>query len=221
MILSFDTSTPMCSVALWNNGKIEFLEEVLADHSHSDRLFDYVKSLVTDNQLHFNQLEGIIVGLGPGSYTGLRVSASAAKGFAYAHNIPVYGISSLHLILSGYLESNPLSTRELVITAIDARRMEVYASGFCADGTVLFENKAVKVDPNTWSEYLSTFETVSIAGVGVSKLKGVIDHLNLKIIDRMYYPSARYAFGLMEKGKTSKLDLAYFEPYYVKEFGEK
>lgn len=220
MILAFDTSTSKCSVALLINNRVDFLEAVLTDHSHSEKLFDYAEELLKKKHVQTCQLDGIIVGLGPGSYTGLRVAASAAKGLAYAQNIPVYGVSSLQLIYRRFINIHPVEHNDLVITAIDARRMEVYASAFCVNGGTLFENKAVKVEENTWSDYIDTFKNVHVAGVGVSKLQKLFKQTKVRITDHIY-PSAKDSFALIKDQLVKPLDLAYFEPLYVKQFGEK
>ncbi len=219
MLLAFDTSTPLCSVAISVGSQVYCQEDVLSDHSHTERLFEYVDDLLKKYGFVPFQLKGIVVGLGPGSYTGLRVAASAAKGVAYALDIPVYGVSSLQTIYQRFIRGGMIGQNDLVITAIDARRMEVYASAFCLDGSTLFENKAVKVNESTWSEYFHTFENVHIIGVGVSKLRNVIMHPNVRITDNVY-PSAKDSLALKEKKLATSLDLAYFEPMYVKQFGE-
>ncbi|MFN3950861.1 MAG: tRNA (adenosine(37)-N6)-threonylcarbamoyltransferase complex dimerization subunit type 1 TsaB [Thermaurantimonas sp.] len=219
MLLAFDTSTPLCSVAISVGGQVYCLEDVLSDHSHTEKLFEYVDELLNKHGFLPRQLEGIVVGLGPGSYTGLRVAASAAKGMAYALDIPVYGVSSLQTIHRRFILGGTIGQNDLVITAIDARRMEVYASAFCWDGSALFENKAVKVSENTWSEYRYAFENVHIVGVGVSKLHKVFAQPNVRITDNVY-PSAKDSLLIKEEKIATPLDLAYFEPLYVKQFGE-
>lgn len=219
MILAFDTSTPHCSVAISYDGHTDSMQEVLSDYSHTDKLFEYIHTLLKKHNAKASDVESIVVGLGPGSYTGLRVAASAAKGLAYALGIPVFGISSLRLIVHRFLKLHSPTAGDVVIAAIDARRMEVYASAFTSFGEALFENRAIKVTEATWTEYIDGTRKLFIAGTGVSKLSSILKHPHFQILDGVY-PSAEDAIDLYRTYSLEPLDLAYFEPYYVKEFGQ-
>lgn len=220
MQIAFDTSTPMCSVALYAGNRTDSINEVLNDNSHSEAVFTFIEKLLDGHKASVKDFKSIIVGLGPGSYTGLRVAASAAKGLAYALGIPVYGVSSLRLICETFVNSQKsVNSDDLIISCIDARRMEVYASAISGNGTPVFENKAVKANADTWKEFEDNFSTIYVAGVGVSKLKEVLTLKNVKIIEGIY-PLADQAFSQNLKPYLQPLDLAYFEPIYVKQFGE-
>lgn len=216
-LLAVDTSTPLCSVALKTEYGIHCTENILNNNSHSDKIFEYTELLLKECTLDFSDLKGIIIGLGPGSYTGLRVGASAVKGWAYGLGIPVFGVSSLELIYKAVNHILTLSGDELLIAAIDARRMEVYASAFANQMTPVFTNLAVKVTSETWLNLAEKYTKIIVAGVGVAKLQHVLSIPNLQILDSVY-PSARYAFDLIID--RDPLNLAYFEPIYVKQFGE-
>jgi tRNA threonylcarbamoyladenosine biosynthesis protein TsaB len=214
-LLAIDTSTSLCSIALKTNRGIQCIESVLTNHTHSDKIFEFTEQLLEENSLKFSDLKGIVTGLGPGSYTGLRVSASAVKGWAFGLDIPVYGVSSLELIYKAIESKNFLTEDELVIVAIDARRMEVYASAFEKCMNPVFTNLAVKVSAETWKDLSIKYKKIIVAGVGVSKLRNVLMWPNLQLVDGVY-PSAKYAFDLI----ADPLHLACFEPIYVKQFGE-
>ncbi|MFN4299413.1 MAG: tRNA (adenosine(37)-N6)-threonylcarbamoyltransferase complex dimerization subunit type 1 TsaB [Thermaurantimonas sp.] len=220
MQVAFDTSTPMCSVALHVGDQVDSINEILKDNSHSEAIFNFIEKLLDSNKASVKDLKAIAIGMGPGSYTGLRVAASAAKGLAYALDIPIYGVSSLRLIYETFLKSyNSITPDDLVISCIDARRMEVYASAFTWRGEAVFENKAVKANAETWKELEKQFKTIYIVGMGVAKLKEVLTLRNVEIIEGIY-PLAGQIFSQNVKSYLQLLDVAYFEPIYVKQFGE-
>ncbi|GCD78584.1 tRNA (adenosine(37)-N6)-threonylcarbamoyltransferase complex dimerization subunit type 1 TsaB [Thermaurantimonas aggregans] len=220
MQIAFDTSTPMCSVALQAGGQVDSINEVLKDNSHSEAVFSFIEKLLDRQNATINDVKSIVVGLGPGSYTGLRVAASAAKGLAYALDIPIYGISSLRLIREKFTNSQiSVAQDDLVISCIDARRMEVYASAFTGQGKAVFENKAVKANAETWKELENKFKSIYVVGVGVLKLKQVLTLSNIQVVEDIY-PLAEQVFSQNVKSYLEPLDMAYFEPIYVKQFGE-
>lgn len=220
MQISFDTSTPMCSVSLQMGERVDSINEILTDNSHSEAVFAFIEKLLDSHKASIKDLKAIAVGMGPGSYTGLRVAASAAKGLAYALDIPIIGISSLRLIYETFLNGQKrVAPDDLVISCIDARRMEVYASAFTGQGEAVFENKAVKANAETWKELEKKFKSIYVVGVGVAKLKEVLTLSNLNIIEGIY-PLAEQVFSQNVKSYLQTLDVAYFEPIYVKQFGE-
>jgi tRNA threonylcarbamoyladenosine biosynthesis protein TsaB len=213
-ILNIETSTKNCSVALSKNGKlidaIDYKEE---GYSHAEKLHVFIEQLVSKNTLSLKDLSAIAVSKGPGSYTGLRIGVSTAKGLSYALNIPLIAISTLEHMAHQIHDKNAF-----IIPIIDARRMEVYSAVFDSTQTKIREIKAEIIDENSFSEYLSKKKTFFI-GDAVKKVKEVIKHPNAVFIENSY-PSAKEMTSLSYKKLVDKdfVDTAYFEPFYLKDF---
>ena len=149
-ILHIETSTKVCSVALGESGNlIDFKEEHSEKYVHAERLTILIKELMESNDINFQKLSAIAISKGPGSYTGLRIGVSTAKGLCYALNIPLISIDSiLNLFLNFKMSFEQEVENEVIIPMIDARRDEVYTAAFLGDGTILSETKAKVIDDN-------------------------------------------------------------------------
>lgn len=218
-ILHIDTSTSNCSVALSRDGKLLHIIEENQQNIHASSLTLFIEKLLAESKVSFSQLDAIAVGKGPGSYTGLRIGVSTAKGLAYALNIPLISINTLAIMASGI--KNSLSETEdfLLCPMIDARRMEVYCAFFDKQLCVVKETAAEIIDEQSFSEELDQ-SVVYFFGDGASKCKAVLGtHPNARFIDHIF-PSAAYmtdeAFRLYQEKQFE--DTAYFEPFYLKEF---
>ena len=214
-ILNIETSTKACSVALHKNGElIVSREDVTTNFSHSEKLLKFISKLFSDARLSLSDLDAIAVSMGPGSYTGLRIGVSTAKGLCYGLDIPLISISTLKAMSFGMaLEIKA----DLYCPMIDARRMEVYSAFFDINNTEVRKIQADIIDENSYKKELE--KKVVFFGDGSEKIKEKIKHENAMFISNIH-PSAKN-MGLLSYQKFTKSlfeDLAYFEPFYLKDF---
>jgi len=213
-ILNIETSTKNCSVSVSNNGELIAIKELNnGNYSHAEVLHSFIKEAVNDAKIALSDLSAVSVSKGPGSYTGLRIGVSAAKGLSFALNIPLISINTLEsLAHSLAIESG------MIISMLDARRMEVYSAVFDSDFIQVRAIKAEIIDENSFSEYLDK-EAIYFVGDGAAKCKSVITHDNAIFVDD-HFPSAKEMCSLSyDKYKKNDIeDVAYFEPFYLKDF---
>ena len=214
-ILNIETSTKACSVALHKNGElIVCREDVTANFSHSEKLLKFISELFSDEKLSLSDLDAIAVSMGPGSYTGLRIGVSTAKGLCYGLDIPLISISTLKAMSFGMaLEIKA----DLYCPMIDARRMEVYSAFFDINNTEVRKIQADIIDENSYKKELE--KKVVFFGDGSEKLLEKIKDKNAIFVSDIH-PSAKN-MGLLSYQKFTKSlfeDLAYFEPFYLKDF---
>ena len=224
LILNLDTSTQICSVAIASEGKLLGSRENHEDKSHSRKLSIFIQELLSEHDLNTSGLDAIAVSKGPGSYTGLRIGVSTAKGIAYGSNIPLIGIDTLDALVSGALQNQEIKNilerdgSTLLCPMIDARRMEVYTALYASSGKSIEEVSARIIEETT---YLETLENKKIIffGNGAAKCRSKINHSNAVFVDTIE-TSAINMVHLAEKlWKQKKFeDLAYFEPFYLKDF---
>ena len=214
-ILNIETSTKACSVALHKNGElIVCREDITANFSHSEKLLKFISELFSDEKLSLSDLDAIAVSMGPGSYTGLRIGVSTAKGLCYGLDIPLISISTLKAMSFGMaLEIKA----DLYCPMIDARRMEVYSAFFDINNTEVRKIQADIIDENSYKKELE--KKVVFFGDGSEKLIEKIKDKNAIFVSDIH-PSAKN-MGLLSYQKFTKSlfeDLAYFEPFYLKDF---
>ena len=213
-ILSIETSTTNCSVALSKNDKvIAFKEYNDANYSHSELLHQFILEVLNLAELKIEDLSAVAISKGPGSYTGLRIGVSAAKGLCYALNIPLISIDTLES-LSYQIEIS----EGYIVPVLDARRMEVYSAVFNYRQEMVETVRAQIISSESFGEFLSD-NAVYFLGSGANKISNVVKHLNANfVLDRL--PSAKQmaalAYQKYQKGNTE--DVAYFEPFYLKDF---
>lgn len=213
-ILNIETSTKNCSVSIVENGKLISLKELNSGgYSHAEKLHPFIQDCMNDVGLTFNQIDAIAVGKGPGSYTGLRIGVSAAKGLCFANDIPLISINSLEV-----LANSCQGKSGVIIPMIDARRMEVYSAIFDLEYTLLRETQAEIIDESSFLSYLEK-DKVYFLGDGAEKCKEILVHKNACFIDDKF-PSAEQMSTLsFEKFKVHDFEnVAYFEPFYLKDF---
>ena len=212
-ILNIETATKNCSVALAKEGKTILCKEIAEEgYSHAERLHVFIEEIVKEAGITFSDLAAIAVSQGPGSYTGLRIGVSAAKGLCYALGIPLIAIDTLQTLSSQITVSDGL-----IIPMIDARRMEVYSAVFAPNHENKREIQAEIIDENSFDAYN---ETLYFIGDCAAKCKSVLTKDNFVFLENIKYPSAKEMSKLSyEKYKISDtVDVAYFEPYYLKDF---
>ena len=215
IILNIETSSTNCSVSLSNNNKlIDCLEKDSPNYSHSQKLHSFISELMEKNNISFKDLDAVAVGIGPGSYTGLRIGLSAAKGICYALDIPLISVSSLENMVSN------IQFEGVIISTIDARRDEVYSCIFDKDKKVLREEIPEIINSKSYINYSKT-DKVLIVGNGQKKCKEIIDfNNNFNWNINIQKPSASnmgdIAYKKFELDDFE--DIAYCEPKYLKEF---
>ena len=213
LILNLETSTKNCSVSLSNNGKTIICKELSdAGFSHAEKLHLFIEEVLLESKLTFKDLSAIAVSKGPGSYTGLRIGVSAAKGLCFALDIPLISVDTLQVLASQAEVENGI-----IIPMIDARRMEVYSAIFNKNQTKIREVQAQILDENSFSEI---DETIYFVGDCNEKAKTVLTKDNFVFIEDKIYPSANEMSKLsFEKFENNDFeDVAYFEPFYLKDF---
>ena len=214
IILNIETSTTNCSVSLSKQGEVfALLEDNSKEYSHAERLHVYMERILTENKLTIGQLDAVAVSKGPGSYTGLRIGVSAAKGLCFALNKPLIAVSTLEALAHQvHIEKG------LIIPMLDARRMEVYSAVFDESYNAIRLVEAEILEADSFTEYLEK-NPVYFVGNGVEKTKIIIQHPNAYFIEGKL-PSAKQ-MGQIAYNKFKKNDfedVAYFEPYYLKDF---
>lgn len=216
-ILALETATRMCSVALLRDGVATHYRELNDGYSHAEKLTVFVEQVLAEAGITARELDAVAVSKGPGSYTGLRIGTSTAKGICYALNIPLIAIDTLHAMC--FLPELAAPKNAWKCPMIDARRMEVYTALFSADGEPQAATEAKIIDAQSFESELAVNQLVFF-GDGANKCEEVLGaHPNAHIV-RDAFPSAR-AFGpLAEAAFAAKRfeDVAYYEPYYLKDF---
>lgn len=218
ILLLLETATPVCSVALARDGEIIAQRQSNEPNAHSSKLSVFVQEMFDQCGLTPKQLDAVCVSSGPGSYTGLRIGVSSAKGFCYALGVPLLSVPTLQGMAAQYYAQHP-DFRGMVCPMIDARRMECYTAVYASPTDEL---KAVSADiivPNIYDEYLDKGEVVFV-GDGASKTREILGvHPNARYDDSFAISATgmlTVALKKLEEGKTE--DVAYFEPFYLKDF---
>lgn len=224
-ILLIETSTSVLSVALAQDGTVVSERVCTEPRMQASLTAPLVKEVLDEAGLSAKDCDAVCVSSGPGSYTGLRVGVSTAKGLAFGANIPLLSMCTLDILVEGYPVKPDMTDFVMAdsdrpsyfVPMIDARRMEVYTAVYSADGQRLTEVEAKVIGPDSFSEYLAQGEVLFV-GDGALKCKDVIGHPNARFQEA--FPLARH----MAKGAQKAFDegkfenLAYFEPFYLKDF---
>lgn len=221
MILCLETSTSVCSVALNESCCTLALRESEKQNAHSEKITTFIKEVMDTASIDYPQLDAVAVSKGPGSYTGLRIGVSTAKGICYAADVPLLAIDTLEAMAYGMKEKlgSQIGKNDLLIPMIDARRMEVYAAIFDANLNKIEDTAALIIDENSFAD-LRKEHHIWLFGDGAPKLCKIFENQpNISIIDG-FKPSAAYMRPLAERALLNKdfVDVAYFEPFYLKDF---
>ncbi len=228
LLLLIETATDTCSVSLARDGKVIATEETHNSRSHASILTVYIDKILRENKISPSQLDGIAVSKGPGSYTGLRIGVATAKGLCYALEKPLLSIATLQLM--AFLACDHFSTEQkpqtsnlkpqtLFCPMIDAKRLEVYTALFDSELNYLEETKAVILDEQFLEKHIAENKIVFF-GNGAEKLKPLLqNNRNAFFYDEFLISSKGMAMLAEEKfNKKEFEDVAYFEPYYLKDF---
>lgn len=212
-ILNLETATKNCSVSISQNGQTILCKEMAeAGYSHAEKLHVFIEECIKESNITFKDLSAIAVSQGPGSYTGLRIGVSAAKGLCFALDLPLIAVDTLQVLASKLSISDGV-----IIPMIDARRMEVYSAIF---NSKLEKIREVQAEILTESSFEEISETIHFVGDCAEKAKTVLTKSNFIFHEEIIYPSANEMSELSyKKFQENKLeDVAYFEPYYLKDF---
>ena len=218
-ILHIETSTKACSVALSENGSLIFHKEDIEGPNHSVVCGVFVDEALSFANSHAIPVDAVAVSEGPGSYTGLRIGVSLAKGVCYGRDLPLLSVPTLKLLcVPVLLGKEELPEDALLVPMIDARRMEVYSAVYSRALQEVRPIGADIVDADTYLPYLEKYP-VYFFGDGAIKCKNVIQHTNAHFIEGII-PLAKWMFPLAERSLHlgEKQDVAYFEPFYLKDF---
>ena len=221
MILCLETATPVCSVALNESCCTIALRESEKQNAHSEKITNFIREVMETAGIGYSQLDAVAVSQGPGSYTGLRIGVSTAKGICYAADLPLMAIDTLVAMAYGMKAKlgTQLADNDLLVPMIDARRMEVYASVFDANLQKVNNTAALVIDENSFAD-LRKDHHLWLFGDGAPKLKQLFENQpNITIVDG-FKPSAAYMLPLADKALREQrfVDVAYFEPFYLKDF---
>ena len=221
MILCLETATPVCSVALNESCCTIALRETEGQNAHSEKITNFIREVMEVGKIDYRQLDAVAVSKGPGSYTGLRIGVSTAKGICYAADLPLMAIDPLEAMAYGMKAKlgSQMSENDLLIPMIDARRMEVYAAVFDANLNKTKDTAALVIDENSFED-LRKEHHLWLFGDGAPKLSKLFENQsNISIIDG-FKPSAANMLSLADKALREQdfVDVAYFEPYYLKDF---
>jgi tRNA threonylcarbamoyladenosine biosynthesis protein TsaB len=222
MILCIETATQNCSVAIGRDGIIISKRESLNDYAHSKQLTLFIRDVINDAGIGLDQLDAVAVSKGPGSFTGLRIGVSTAKGLCYALEKPLISVSTLQSMAFGMttlvnneIHNNPV----LYCPMIDARRMEVYTAIYDKENREIMTPVAEIINTDSFSAYFKDHHIV-FAGDGAKKCRETLAGQPGAVFKELPLPSSIYMISLAEQIYTSGKfeDIAYFEPYYLKDF---
>lgn len=217
LILNIETSTTMCSVGIAENGVPVSIKEINSGYTHAENLHVYINDLLVQEKILPSQLDAIAVGSGPGSYTGLRIGVSAAKGLAYAIHKPLIAVNSLQTLSVAAVEL--YGDKYNYCPMLDARRMEVYCAIIDSDYSFVKETTAHIVTEGSLP-FFSSDKPLCFFGDGMLKCKSILENIKGSVFIENVFPSAGLMSGLSHqkylKGQTE--DVAYYEPYYLKDF---
>lgn len=222
LILCIETGTDICSVGIVKDGELISLRESDSGRDHAKKVAVFVDELLTENDIDPQQIDAVAVGEGPGSYTGLRIGVSFAKGLCYGLGKPLIAVSSLASLAAVAIEDYNAGIIDienwdsaLLCPMIDARRMEVYTQVFDSKANPLSGVTAEVVDENTLAEHRAATDHFVVFGSGAAKCAEI---LGAKLID--VTPSVRGMAAIAESKYAANdfADVAYFEPYYLKDF---
>jgi len=222
-ILLIETATEVCSVALIENNEVLALREISEGKSHAGVLTLFIQEILEEAKFSIDSLDAVAVSMGPGSYTGLRIGVSVAKGLCYGRDIPLIGIPTLESMFQGMINRLTImkydfNDNDIFIPMIDARRLEVYMAIFDGKGKQLKDTCAIIVESDSFKTLLDTSK-VFFFGSGALKLKNIITHKNAVFDANFVHSSINMSVLTLNKFHIKKfVDTAYFEPFYLKDF---
>ncbi len=226
MILCLETSTAVCSVALVENGKVIALRESLDGQNHAEKITIFIDEVMKEANVSYRDLDAVATSMGPGSYTGLRIGVSTAKGLCYAMEKPLIAVDTLAAMAYGFKDAETQRRRDyklepasILCPMIDARRMEVYSAFFNEKLEKVSETNAIVIDENSFMD-IKQNNHLYLFGDGADKLAFLFENDdNITVVEK-FHCSAAYMAELADKAFKNNdfVDTAYFEPFYLKNF---
>ena len=224
MILCLETSTAVCSVALVENGNVIALRESLDGQNHAEKITIFIDEVMKEAGLTYKDLDAVATSMGPGSYTGLRIGVSTAKGLCYAMEKPLIAIDTLAAMAYGFKDYKTTGLQDyklgsILCPMIDARRMEVYTAFFNEKLERISETEALVIDENSFME-MKQDNHLYLFGDGADKLASLFENDERITVVEKFHCSASYMAELADKAFKNNdfVDTAYFEPFYLKNF---
>ena len=216
IILNIETATTNCSVSVAKDGKMLALKEFnSASFSHAEQLHIFIEEVLQNASLSITDINAIAVSKGPGSYTGLRIGVSAAKGLCFSLDIPLISVATL----SSLAHQTKPKKNEAVVAVLDARRMEVYSAVYDTDYNQVTQTEAKIIDETSYEDVLSTYNKVHFIGSGAAKIKDTLQSNKAAyILDAVPSAKEMCALSFVKFTNVALEDVAYFEPYYLKDF---
>lgn len=217
LILSIETSSPVCSVCLAKDGAVIDFKESREANSHARLLTVMIEEIALLNKISFQELDAVAVSAGPGSYTGLRIGVSVAKGLSYSLNKPLISVPTLLSLAEG-IKQKAKNSNALYMPVMDARRMDIYTAIYDIQGTEIFKTACLTVNEEL-EKSIASFRDVYIGGNAANKCKSIFTASNIHFVDEVDC-DARQMTNIAE-GKYTRKEFestAYFEPMYLKEF---
>ena len=217
-ILCIETSLDYCSVSIIEDGKVIDSENINIKKSHSEFILILIKDLLKRINISLNQLSAIAVSKGPGSYTGLRIGVSTAKGLCFSLDLPLLSVNSLDLMIYDVKKKNLIESGSLLCPMIDARRMEVYTK-IVKDDLIIIKDTHAKILSNNSFNSLLKFNKINFFGNGSTKFKKIIKSNNALFIEKIIPEAINFDQIVHDKYLEGKFeDLINFEPNYLKEY---
>lgn len=216
-IILIETSTALCSVALAENGNIVSYRESSEPKAHASLTAVFIKEILEGGDLTVGDCDAVCVSMGPGSYTGLRVGVSTAKGLCFGSGKPLLAVGTLDTLVAQAISTAEAGPYRYLIPMVDARRMEVYTAVFTSDGTQVTETAPMIIDGNSFADILEEGPVLFI-GDGAGKCADVIRHPNASFCQCHPKASSMSVPALAAYRAGDFKDVAYFEPFYLKEF---
>lgn len=218
LLLHIETATEICSVALTLGNNVIGTRETNDGNSHSKNLLPFIDQVLKESHHTMNDLQGVVVSIGPGSYTGLRIGVSMAKGIAYSLGIPIITVSTLNSIAQGACHAMENPSNCIFVPMIDARRMEVFATQYDALMNPMKEVEAIIVDQESFKNLLEN-NIVVFCGNGMPKCKELLaTSENARFCDAAISAGNMLPTALRKWAAQDFADVAYFEPFYLKDY---
>lgn len=220
VILNIETSTDVCSVALTSEGQVLDHRENYEGQTHATLLSQYVKEMLDYARSREMKIDAIAVSIGPGSYTGLRIGLSEAKGLAFGLDVPLIGVNTLQLLTVTTMFNHFIDDDNLLyVPMIDARRMEVYTAAYAPSLEAVLEPQAMILDEQSFGHLLDQGYTLVLMGNGSDKARQVLTRDGVRFVEGIK-PVAVDMLALAEKAYREQafIDVAYSTPLYLKEF---
>jgi tRNA threonylcarbamoyladenosine biosynthesis protein TsaB len=222
MILCLETATSLCSVALCDRNRVVALRESSEDRSHASLLTVFIDEIFKQTGIKADELDAVAVSKGPGSYTGLRIGVSVAKGITYAASVPLISVDTTLSMFHGFIAmaegKYTISHTDLFCPALDARRMEIYYSIFDSSGNIVRNVRAEIIDNDSLNDVPAS-SRIFVFGDGAAKCREVINRKNV-VFDENFTISSAFmntpAYVALDNRRFE--DIAYFEPFYLKDF---